>query len=29
MIKIKNIINLGIIVIIQDNIEVLRMAYIM
>ena len=29
MIKIKNIVNLGIIVIIQDNIEVLRMAYIM
>ena len=29
MIKIKNIINLGIIVIIQDNIEVLHMAYIM
>ena len=29
MIKIKNIINLGIIVITQDNIEVLRMAYVM
>ena len=29
MIKIKNIVNLGIIIIIQDNIEVLRMAYIM
>ena len=29
MLKIKNIVNLGIIVIIQDNIEVLRIAYIM
>ena len=29
MLKIKNIVNLGIIVIIQDNIELLRIAYIM